>query len=66
MTYYGKLKQLLQWRGAPAIAATSKPITRKTSARKPKSLSDGEQKGVNVSAVKLRRGRETLERHRLL
>jgi hypothetical protein len=66
MTYYGKLKQLLQWRGAPAIAATSKPITRKTSARKPKSLSEGEQKGVNESAVKLRRGRETLERHRLL
>lgn len=66
MTYYGKLKQLLQWRGTPAIAANSKPITRKTSARKPKSLSDGEQKGVNESAVKLRRGRETLERHRLL
>lgn len=66
MTYYGKLKQLLQWRGAPAMAPTSKPITRKTSTRKPKSMSDGEQKGANVRAVKLRRGRETLERHRLL
>lgn len=66
MTYYGKLKQLLQWRGPPAMAPTSKPIARKTAARKPKSMSDGEQKGANESAVKLRRGRETLERHRLL
>ncbi|MNF01090.1 hypothetical protein D3C80_2000280 [compost metagenome] len=66
MTYYGKLRQLLQWKGAPAVTPIAKPPTRKTAARKPKSLSDSEQKGVNESAVKLRRGRETLERHRLL
>ncbi|MGF6174257.1 hypothetical protein [Ensifer sp. 4252] len=66
MTYYGKLRQLLQWKGAPAMEPITKPPTRKPSVRKPKSMSDGEQKSVNESTVKLRRGRETLERHRLL
>lgn len=66
MTYYGKLRQLLQWKGAPIMEPITTPLTRKPPVRKPKSLSDGEQKGVNVSAVKLRRGRETLERNRLL
>ncbi|CAN7359222.1 MULTISPECIES: hypothetical protein [Ensifer] len=66
MTYYGKLRQLLQWKGAPAMVPITKPPTRKPSLRKPKTLSDDEQKGANESAVKSRRGRETLERHRLL
>lgn len=66
MTYYGKLRQLLQWKGAPVMTPITRTPTRKPSARKPKSLSDSEQKGVNESAVKLRRGRETLERNRLL
>ncbi len=76
MTYYGKLRQLLQWKGAPAMAPIARPPVAKPPVAKPPRrhpsvktlhhLSHDEQKGVNESLVKLRRGRETLERNRLL
>lgn len=71
MTYYGKLRQLLQWKGAPAMAPIARPPVAKPPRRHPPvktlhHLSHDEQKGVNESLVKLRRGRETFERNRLL
>ncbi len=66
MTYYGKLRQLLQWKGAPAMSPIARPPRRHPSVKTLHHLSHDEQKGVNESLVKLRRGRETLERNRLL